>query len=151
MAIVSIGELFDRAEAFEHRIERYYARIRDETESDGVRLLTYYLARHRRHLEQALKDTDSDVVAKVRNVQLKYDIDFSPEQEFKLFEVEPQSINSNELLDAAAAYDTALIKLYKTVLNQPIGEEATSIFENLVKVEERDIVMIRKMIAMNYF
>ena len=151
MAIVSIGDLFERAEVFEHRIERYYARIRDETESDGVRLLTYYLARHRRHLEQALKDSDPTVVAKIRGVKLKYDIDFSPEHEFQLFEVEPKSINSNELLDAASAYDTALIKLYKTILNQPIGEEATLIFENLVKVEERDIVMIKKMIAMNYF
>ena len=151
MAIVSIGDLFQRAEAFEHRIERYYARIRDETENDGVRLLTYYLARHRRHLEQAVNDTDASVVAKIRNVKLKYDINFSPEHEFQLFEADPKTISSNELLDAASAYDTALINLYKKILSQPIGEEATLIFENLLKVEERDIVMIKKMIAMNYF
>ncbi len=151
MAIVNVGELFQRAENFEHRVERYYAKIRDQTENNGVRLLTYYLARHRRHLEQVLKDIDKTVVAKVREVKLKYDVDFSPEHEFQLFEIDPKSIGSAELLDTAAAYDTALINLYKKILIQPIGEESASIFENLIKVEERDIVMIKKMIAMNYF
>ena len=151
MAIVNIGDLFQRAKHFEHRIERYYARIRDETENNGVKLLTYYLAKHRRHLEEVLKDIDPSMVAKVKEVKLKYDIDFSPEHEFQLFEADPKSIGSQKLLDTAAAYDAALINLYKKILSQPIGEDATSIFENLIKVEERDIVMIKKMIAMNYF
>ncbi len=151
MAIVNIGDLFQRAEDFEHRIERYYARIRDDTENSGVRLLTYYLARHRRHLEQVLDDIDTKVVAKVRNVKLKYDIDFSPEQAFALFETEPKEVSSDALLEVAAAYDGELIDLYKKILDQPIGEDAKSIFEHLVKVEERDIVMIKKMTAMHYF
>ena len=151
MAIVNIDELFKRAESFEHRVERYYAQIRDETESNGVRLLTYYLAKHRRHLEQVLKDFETAAVAKVKEVKLKYDVDFSPEHEFRLFEKEAKSIGSQELLDTAAAYDASLIALYKKILSQPIGEEAALIFENLVRVEEKDIVMIKKMIAMNYF
>jgi rubrerythrin len=151
MAIVNIGELFKRAESFEHRVERYYAQIRDETENNGVRLLTYYLAKHRRHLEQVLEDIDSAAVALVKEVKLKYDVDFSPEHEFQLFEKDAKSIGSQELLDTAVAYDAALIGLYKKILSQPIGEDAASVFENLVKVEERDIVMIKKMIAMNYF
>ncbi|MBT3274810.1 MAG: hypothetical protein HN368_16765, partial [Spirochaetales bacterium] len=85
MAIVNIGDFFGRALEFEEKIERYYAEIRDQTGSDGVRLLTYYLCRHRRHVEQVLKDFDSSVVTKVQEVKLKYDIEFSPEQEFKLF------------------------------------------------------------------
>ena len=151
MAIVTIDELFRRAEDFEMRIERYYASIRDETEDNGVKLLTYYLARHRRHLAQVLKDFDRAVVIKVREVKLKYDIDFSPEREFQLLESDPKKIGSAELLDAAAAYDASLIDLYKKILDQPIGEQAKMVFENLVKVEERDIVMIKKMIAMHYF
>lgn len=151
MAIVTIDDLFNRAEEFEHKIERYYARIRDETEKNGVRLLTYYLARHRRHLKQALNDVEGEAVKRVRAVQLKYDIDFSPEYEFKLFEIEPSEIDSEQLLETAAGYDTALINLYNRILVQPVGEEAQSIFENLIKIEERDIVMIKKMIAMNYF
>ncbi len=151
MAIVTIGDLFQRAKNFEHRIEEYYAKIRDETGNNGVKLLTYYLARHRRHLEQVLKDIDPSVVAKVKKVKLKYDIDFSPEDEFQLFEADPKSMESQKLLDTAASYDAALINLYKKILSQPVGEDASSIFENLIKVEERDIVMIKKMIAMNYF
>lgn len=151
MAIVTIEDLFQRAGIFEDKIERYYARIRDETEDNGVRLLTYYLARHRRHLEQVLGDLEPKSLDRVKRVQLKYDVDFSPEEAFGLLESDPASILSAELLDTAAAYDTALINLYRSVLKQPIGVEAIVVFENLVRVEERDIVMIKKMLAMNYF
>ena len=54
MAIVSIADLLDRASQFEERLEKYYAAIRDESEDNGVRLLTYYLARHRQHLQDAI-------------------------------------------------------------------------------------------------
>jgi len=151
MAIVDIDELFRRAESFEHRVERCYACIRDETENNGVRLLTYYLARHRRHLEEVLSDFDDAVVARVRAVKLKYDIVFPPDRVFPLFEADPKAVGSSALLDAAAEYDEALIGLYRSILKQPIGEEASLVFENLVKVEERDVVMIKKMAATNYF
>ena len=151
MAIVTIQELLNRAEEFEVKIEQYYARIRDETDNNGVKLLTYYLARHRRHAERVLADFDDKIISHVEKVQLKYDVALSPEEEFGLFDADPASIGSEQLLDTAVAYDAALIGLYKSVLNQPIGNEAVSVFESLIRVEERDIVMIKKMIATNYF
>ena len=141
----------NRAEEFEIKIEQYYARIRDETVNNGVKLLTYYLARHRRHAERVLADFDAKIVAHVKKVQLKYDVTLSPEEEFGLFDADPASIGSEELLNTAAAYDAALVGLYKSVLKQPIGAEAEGVFESLIRVEERDIVMIKKMIATNYF
>ena len=141
----------NRAEDFEIKIEQYYARIRDETDNNGVKLLTYYLARHRRHAERVLADFDEKLINHAKKVQLKYDVTFSPEEEFGLFDADPASIGSEQLLDTAVAYDAALISLYKSVLNQPIGVESVSVFESLIRVEERDLVMIKKMIATNYF
>jgi hypothetical protein len=46
--------MLDRAAEFERRLETYYANLRDHATRDGPRLLVYYLARHRRHLPEAL-------------------------------------------------------------------------------------------------
>ena len=62
-----------------------------------------------------------------------------------------QNYRHRTMLEIAADYDTALIGLYKSILKQPIGEIAASLLESLLKVEERDVVMIKKMIAMDYF
>ena len=151
MSIVTIDELFQRAQNFEEKLEGFYERIRDESEDNGVRLVTYYLARNRRHLQRVLDDFKPDDVAKVKNVKLKYDIEFSPDKVLNVTAIEPQSIKAHHLLEIAADYDTALIELYKSILKQPIGEISSSLIESLLKVEERDVVMIKKMIAMDYF
>ena len=151
MAIVTMKELFDRAADFERRLERCYADIRDNTSDTGVRLLTYYLARHRRHLDQALSELPAEAIQRVKKVQLRYDIDFHPEHDFRVIETPAAEIAAKELLDGAVAYDAQLIQLYESMLGQPIGEEATVLVEALVRLEEKDIVMLKKMLAMNYF
>ena len=82
---------------------------------------------------------------------MKYDIEFYPEKEFKLIKTPPQEVGGEELLDAAVGYDLELISLYKSILKQPLHEEAAALMESLVKMEEKDIVMLKKMIATHYF
>lgn len=142
MAIITIDELFQRAQAFEENLENFYVKIRDESENNGVRLVTYYLARNRRHLQRVLDDFEPGDVLKVKNVQLKFGIDFSPALDVTV--LKPASINARQLLEAAAVYDAALIELYKNILKQPIGRLAQMLLESLLKVEERDIVLIKK-------
>jgi DNA-binding GntR family transcriptional regulator len=151
MAITSIGELLDRAGQFEERLESYYAAIRDRSRDNGVRLLTYYLSRHRRHLQEALQSFTAEQIAHIRKIRLKYDIVFYPEKEFVLMETAPEEVHSQELLEAAVGYDLELVNLYKSILKQPIGPEGTQAVECLIRMEERDIVMIKKMIATHYF
>lgn len=151
MAFVNIGDVLERAREFEERLEKYYAAIRDKTQDNGVRLLTYYLSRHRRHLQQALDGMDAKVVDHINKVRLKYDIDFSPEKALHVMEIRPVEVKGNELLQAAACYDQELIGLYKQVLEHPLSTEAKVFIETLIRTEEKDIVMIKKMIAMDYF
>ena len=151
MSIVSIGELVERARDFEGRLERYYAELRDKTPNNGVRLLTYYLSRHRRHLEEVMKGFEDRVLERIFNVRLKYDIDFNPDERFHIIKKPIEEITGNELLKAACDYDEELVDLYKSILEQPIGEEARAFVEGLRRLEEKDIVMMKKMIAMDYF
>lgn len=151
MASVTIDELFGRAQQFELRLEGFYADLRDHTENNGVKLLTYYLSRHRRHLERALASLDHEELERVRGVRLKVDIPFDPEASFALLDKPAREVNGGELLAAAVEHDERLARLYKAIGDQPVGEEAGRLVEGLVRLEEKDIVMLKKMIAMNYF
>ncbi|TFG65161.1 MAG: hypothetical protein E4H36_00830 [Spirochaetales bacterium] len=151
MAIVTFENLMNRAQEFEQKLERYYAQIRDESKDQGVRLLTYYLARHRRHLDRALSELSAEKRAHIFKLQLKYDVDFSPEKNFKLLDKAVEDVRSALLLEAAVGYDEELIHLYKSVQSQPMSEEAHALVESLIRIEEKDVIMLKKMIAMNYF
>jgi rubrerythrin len=151
MAFVNMGELLKRAREFEERLERYYAAIRDESGDNGVRLLTYYLSKHRRHLEGALEGLDSNAIDHINKVRLKYDINFYPEKVFQAIPAAPSEVNGNTLLEAAVGYDQELVKLYKQMLEHSLSEESRVFIETLIRTEEKDIVMLKKMIAMNYF
>lgn len=151
MSIVSIGDLVDRAREFERKLESYYSDIRDKSQNKGVRLLTYYLSRHRRHLEEVIEGFNNEAINRVFNVRLKYDINFNPDANFNLIEKSIEEITGNELLKEACAYDEELVKLYKNILKQPLGEEAIFFIQGLLRLEEKDIVMMKKMIAMDYF
>jgi hypothetical protein len=151
MAIVTIEDLLDRARRFEERLTQYYASIRDECQDNGVRLLTYYLARHRKHLDEGLAGFEAKQIARIGKIQLKYDVDFDPARALALMETAPCDVTGQQLLDAAVEYDAMLIDLYKSILKQPLTAEAFSLMESLIRVEERDIVMLKKTMATHLF
>lgn len=150
MAIVTVGDVLDRAQDFELQLERYYAAIRDQSSDNGVRLLTYYLARHRRHQEAALAEQDPDVVHRVRTVELRFDIPLNPPRTLP-FSQTPEAIRGETLLEMAIEHDSNLVAVYRAILDQPVGDDVQSLLEVLIRMEERDIVMMKKMQAMHYF
>ena len=145
MANVTIRQLLDRARGFERKLEGHYAAIRDQSKDDGVRLLTYYLSRHRRHLDEAIQGYGAEDLEKILDVRVKHDVVFDP------MGAPPTGVDGQRLLEAAVAYDLELVGLYRRILEQPLGEEATALLRSLVRLEETDIVMLKKMIAMHYF
>lgn len=151
MAIVTLGELMDRGRAFETRLAEYYAEVRDRTTDNGVRLLTYYLARHRRHQDEALESLTPAMAKRVRKVELKFDVPLEDATSFRLPPFDPAAATGDELIRAAIAYDTELVEFYRSILAQPANDEVRGVLEALIRFEERDIVMLKKMQAMHYF
>ncbi len=151
MTSITFEELLKRATDFERRLEDYYAEIRDRTTDTGVRLLTYYLSRHRRHLEMAAISLSPERMSQIGSVRLKFDLQFDPDRDFVPMSTPPAEVTSRALLDSAVRYDTQLVGLYRSILAQPTGSEAQTFLESLIKLEEKDIVMLKKMIAMDYF
>jgi hypothetical protein len=147
----SVGDLLKRADDFERRLESLYGTIRDETEDGGVRLLTYYLARHCAHLKRALKDVSLREIGPICEERLECDVEYPGARQLSIMELDPAEVRGTELLECAVRHDRALIDLYRSVLDAPLSEGAASLFESLIRIEETDIVMLKKMIAMNYF
>jgi len=151
LGIVSFKELLDRALEFEKQLENYYAEIRDTTQNEGVRLLTYYLSRHRRRLQQAIDQVHKNTIEHLFTIKFKYDVKFAPEKDFHPLNKSMLEIQGRELLEAAVNYDLQLTELYKKILEQPMNSEASTFVDSLIRMEEKDVVMLKKMIAMNYF
>ncbi len=151
MAIVTLGALFERARAFERKLEELYATVRDGTTDNGVRLLTYYLAKHRRHLARGLASVDEDRRTHLCSVELKVDIPFHPQDALAVFATPPEAMTGEQLLDATIAYDTELVAFYRRIVENHIPREAIEFVEALIHIEERDMVMLKKMLALRYF
>jgi rubrerythrin len=151
MAGVTVGALLNRARRFEIRLEQFYRRVRDKSADNSVRLLTYYLARHRQHQELALQGLDPRLRERLRKTQLDESVDFTSFERFPLLGKAPEKTAGPDLLEAAIRYDEALVDLYRRLLNYPLDDEARAAIEAMIRIEERDMVMLKKMLAMRYF
>lgn len=151
MAIVTVGELLDRAEGYETRLEGYYVQIREQSQNNGVRLLTYYLSKHRRRLRSALGDLNPADLQRIRRIELKYGDDATLSGEPRPMETSPSDVTGEELLASAVDHDSLLIAMYKRIRQHQLIAEAQAFFDALIRVEERDIVMLKKMLAVHYF
>ena len=113
MTIVTLGRLLDRCQKAEIQLEANYSEIRDRTPDNGVRMLTYYLARHRHHQKMALGGLAPDMRRRLRKVKLKFYVPFDPTAEFRLPDFAPESVNGTLLIKAAVRHDRKLSGLYR--------------------------------------
>ncbi len=151
MAFVSIGDILDKAADFERTLELYYIEIRDNTPNNGVKLLTYYLSRHRRHLRDAINNIEKTDLNKIRKVKLKYEVGHYFVKEFHPMKTPVTDVGGDELLEAAVGYDKKLIALYEKIQNQPIPEGTRNFIGSLISIEQKDIVMLKKTMATHYY
>jgi hypothetical protein len=151
MAVVTVGEMLDRALDFEVRLEAYYAELRDRSTVDGVRILTHYLARHKRHVPEALEPFTAVDLHHIRLAPMKYDdTDFHPAHCFEGRGL-PADATGEQLLDVSIEFVDTLIRFYHWMLQQPLGPGPQGLFQSLLRIEERDVIELKKIKAMDYF
>jgi len=151
MAIVTVGRILNLGRDFETRLDAVYSEIRDRSENNSVRLVTYYLACHRHHQESVLDKLDPAMLKRARRMKLKSGMPLDPETCFHLPAFTPQTITGKDLIEAAIRWNNALVSLYRTILAQHVDEDASAVMEALALNKERSIVMLKKMLAMHYF
>ncbi len=151
MSRQTVEDMLERAREFERRLEAYYADLRDRATNDGVRLLTYYLARHRRHLPEALDSFSKSQLKRLHRVPLESEAPpFHPGECFAGKEL-PSSVSGDELLRVAVELVEALIDFYRYLAEHVHDDDARGLIECLLHIEETHVVELKKTIAMNYF
>ncbi len=151
MASATLGKLLDRCQDSEIRLETNCAEIRDRTADNGVRMLTYYLARRRHHQKMALGRLDPVMLRRLRKVKLRSAVSRDLTDELRLPEFTPASVDGTTLIEATLGHDMKLMALYRSILEQPLKDDVRAVLEKLILVEERDIGMLKKLRAMRYF
>ena len=151
MAIASVGEVLVMAGELEGRLQAFYAEVRDKTADNGTRLLTYHLRRHRRHLQQALEGFTKEESEHIRQTGLEHDVESREGKEFHVPDTPPDEIAGEQLLHAAIEHSETLVALYRKVLEQALTPEVDALLDTLVDLEEKDVIVLKKMAAMHYF
>jgi rubrerythrin len=150
MAVTNVACVLRRAGDFEHQLMTYYLDLSEQSTREGVRLLTEYMARHRRRLAEALERFPAGEYQRISALPLRYEPVSSECDHFKALSFPPDA-TAADVLDLAIGLDECLISLYRQVSQQDVEPEVKELFESLVRREERDEVMLKKIKATNYF
>ena len=150
MAFVTVDDVLRTAEGFEEKLVGYYRVLCDNSTREGVRLLADYIGRHCRRLSRALERLDSDERERVCACPIRYEPVAMGGSCFDGRELAPDA-TAHEVLDTAIEFDECLAELYRQVLRQDLDQEVKDLFESLVRSEERDEVVLKKIKATDYF
>ena len=151
MSLVTVGDLIDRASDFEICIEKYYADLRDRAVNDGVRLVTYSLARRKRRLVETLDNYSSKQIELIRRIPVKFEVVDLRNESYFSDRILPDDTNADTLLRNAVEFVELLISFYREIAQKSPGEEIGVLFSSLLKIEEKDVIELKKIRAMNYF
>jgi rubrerythrin len=150
MAVTNVACVLRRAGDFEHQLMTYYLNLSEQSTREGVRLLTEYMARHRRRLAEALERFPAEEYRRISALPLRYE-PVSVECDRFAEKVLLADATAAEVLDVAIELDECLISLYEQVARQDVEPEVKELFESLVHREERDEILLKKIKATNYF
>ena len=150
MAIITIAQVLACAEAFEGELAKFYAKVSQQTTSEGVRLLTDYMSRHRQRTQEVLSKLSDREMNRIYKIPLRYEPQAADCHCFAGVELAPDA-TASEVLDTAIKFDECLVKLYRQVIQQPVEQAVRDIFESLIRMEQDDEIELKKIKAMDYF
>ena len=150
MAILTIAQVLACAEDFERRLAKFYAELAKQTTREGVRLLTDYMSRHRQRTHEALSKLRDTEMYHICKTPLKYEPNAVDYHCFEGIELPPDA-TAAKVLDVAIKFDECLVRLYRQVVSQDVDKEVKELFESLIRWEEHDEIVLKKIKAMDYF
>jgi len=150
MSVTTVACVLRRASDFECLLMDYYLSLAEQTHREGVRLLTDYMARHRRRLQEALSRFPGDTYKRISVLPIRYEPVSSECDRFAGRTLDPDA-TAEDVLDVAIELDECLISIYKQVVQQEIDPDVKELFDSLVRMEERDEIQLKKIKAMDYF
>lgn len=136
-------DVIDQTKAFHRRLSDFYQNLSESVEKDRVKLVLEYLSRHQQNLAAIMDDYESELSERILNTWIMYvatECNLEPYFEAKL----DNSMTAQEAIDIAIKLDACLLDTYKAMLNKEIPDDVSNVFEDLLKLEEREKVKMAK-------
>lgn len=146
-----IGDFIDFISRLEASLEDYYTAVRDNSNDNDAKLLSYYLSRHYRYVRAALLEFGPEKLDKIRQKRIGGKLDFPREEWPDLMNMPPDKITGDDLLKIAVRYNGKLTTLYRDILKQPLAKGLPPLIRTLQRLEKKESTTFKKMLAMHYF
>ncbi len=150
MLAITLGEILGHVEHFEQLLEDYYANLSHKTTHEGVRLLTDYMSRHSLRIHELLEKVPLDTRKVICSTPIPYMPELPGKNSIKQVHL-PADPTAGEVLDAAIQFDDCLVKMYRSVADQPVSQDIKDFFDYLIRDIETDEIQLKKIKAMDYF
>lgn len=135
MRYQTVRDIIDHSKRLHHDLGEFYRSLEDKVQSDRVKMLLNYLARHEEHIEESLKKYTLDANQNLWDEWFQ----FGPDEKLTDLVSELKfaaTHNLDEVVKMALAVDDYFIDLYKKLSINASSEKVRELFVNLVEMEE---------------
>ena len=151
MAEATVGSMLDSAKEFETVLVDFLRDLRDRVKNDNTRLLTYYVARHKRHIEAIARMFPPEKLEEIRRIPLKaINSRFISERCFQGTYLASDA-SARELLDTAIELIDVLLCFYEWLAGQPAQKGADELIDSLINVEEKGLRDLKNLVEKHVF
>lgn len=147
---VTVGDVLEHARKFEDALANYYKSVSRKAVKAGVVMLTDYMSRHRRRINDFLGKRSPAEMRRIRSVPLPFDPEAADCKCLDRVDIAEDDAASH-VLDVAITLDECLVRLYRQAGDQAHDPEVRELFQSLLRAEERDEIQLKKIKATDYF
>lgn len=121
-----------------HRFARdYFKQLSDSTQQPRMKMLLDYMSRHEEHLDEVLKEYESNTKNKAMDAWFQFSTECSTFKPVKDISYTDE-LTVEQVFEIAAQIDQCMIDSYNTVINRTSNPEVRELFENLLEMEEQE-------------
>jgi len=133
----SVRELLDQAKRFHHSLSELYGSVAEESLQARVKMLLAYMSRHERYLERCLADYEEETSKKLLDHWFQFPADAPLCESIVQHELKP-GMPFEEVVRLVLKLDDGLVRFYRQVAEETVGEEVKELFTRLAAQMERD-------------
>lgn len=141
-----VRDFLDHGRKIHADLHALYAHLAETPQQEPIRLLLDYLSRHEQHLADNLARFEHDARRSILDAWLEH----APRLQIDaLIENAPThaDMQLDEVVRMAAAFDDALVALYREVAESAKDARVRAVFEDLVQLEDSEKVQMLRSAA----
>ncbi len=147
---MNLGEVLEGIADFEVKLESYYASVRDESGSNGVRLLVYFLGRNRRRIQSIVEACSAEMLDGIKAEKVGDNLACNLVEALETAVHPPKQVDAAQLLELADNLDGLCLNYYKEVIQVLSDGDAINLLDRFIDLKQAERTMLQKMSAVDY-